>query len=696
MMAASVGKAGSVHWLTDPMAGDRIAVATLPPPVRGIVQPRQFVDFQALATTQGIAVVPRADDVAVQLADGQLAITRDSGLTLSTGDAPPRAIAVAGAPAPDAPVFDAAAWQGMQAAPELTGARALIAAAAEAAPAQQPAALVNLARFQLAHDDPAAAEGALELARTQSPALARDPAALLLQGAAQVELRRYQDAVRTLSAGPLATNAEAALWRGVAECHLGDISAAREALRQGRSALGTMPPSLQIKFRDAAVQAAVAVRDFAAAAAELDAADALHQPAGRFARAVLRGKVDEGLDRPGAAFDAYRQAINGTDPIAAAAATLAATELRRAHDQITLDQAVDAMADLTAMWRGDEIEAGALAFLAHLYSQERRWRDAFGTLRAAVQNYPGDPVTRSAQDEMSRAFAALFLDDGAKAAPPTLESLALFYDFKELMPTGKRGDEIVRHLADRLVKVDLLDKAGDLLDYQVEHRLSGTERAKVAARAAFIHLLDHKPGRAERILQMSRIAGLPPELVRGRLLLEARALSALSRPDLALELVEGYHGEDVERLRADILWDARRWQRAGEALELVAGDSWKSPAPLPDDLLTAVLRSAIAYALADDPIGLDRMRAKFAAKMSAGPDGPAFDAVTAPIESRGTAFQEVERAVSQIDTMAAFLESYRKRYPATTGPMPDKSAAGTADSAGSRAAAAHSAAQPPA
>ena len=39
---------------------------------------------------------------------------------------------------------------------------------------------------------------------------------------------------------------------------------------------------------------------------------------------------------------------------------------------------------------------------------------------------------------------------------------AMFYEFRELTPIGRRGDEMIRRLADRLVAVDLLDQAGEL------------------------------------------------------------------------------------------------------------------------------------------------------------------------------------------------------------------------------------------
>ena len=47
---------------------------------------------------------------------------------------------------------------------------------------------------------------------------------------------------------------------------------------------------------------------------------------------------------------------------------------------------------------------------------------------------------------------------------------------------------MIRKLSDRLVAVDLLDRASQLLEHQVKFRLKGPERAKVGASLAFINL----------------------------------------------------------------------------------------------------------------------------------------------------------------------------------------------------------------
>jgi hypothetical protein len=223
---------------------------------------------------------------------------------------------------------------------------------------------------------------------------------------------------------------------------------------------------------------------------------------------------------------------------------------------------------------------------------------------------------------------------------------------------------MIRRLADRLVALDLLTEAADLLQHQVDNRLTGASKAVVAGRLALIHLMNRQPARAYQTLKESRAADLPTEVKRSRALLEARALSDLSRTDLAVELVEAESGPDVERLRADILWQGRRWREAAEVFERIIGDRWQGPEPLDERTRADVMRAAIAYGLAEEDLALERMRAKFSGKMADSQDARSFALVTSHKAGLGSAdYREVARSVASADTLADFLAEYRQRYP---------------------------------
>jgi hypothetical protein len=283
-------------------------------------------------------------------------------------------------------------------------------------------------------------------------------------------------------------------------------------------------------------------------------------------------------------------------------------------------------------------------------------------MRTALLAHPNSDLTRKIQEEAARTFDSLFMgSDGA--AMPAIEALGLFYDYRELTPIGRRGDEMIRRLADRLVAVDLLDQAAELLQHQVDNRLQGAARAQVATKLATIYLMNRKPDFALSAIQKTRVSDIAGDLREQRLLLESRALSDIGRHDVALEIVEGMKGTEAMRLRADILWTAKKWREAGEAIELLYGARWKEFAPLSDQERADILRGAIAYSLAEDTMGLKRFRDKYAAKMTDGPDRRAFEVVSAPIGTASKEFRDVANAVGNTSTLDAFLREMHKRYP---------------------------------
>jgi hypothetical protein len=175
--------------------------------------------------------------------------------------------------------------------------------------------------------------------------------------------------------------------------------------------------------------------------------------------------------------------------------------------------------------------------------------------------------------------------------------------------------------------------------------------------------MNRKPDFALAAIQKTRLSDIAGDLRDQRLLLESRALSELGRHDMALEIIEGMKTTEAMRLRADILWSAKKWREAGEAVEVLYGDRYKQFAPLNDQERADILRGAIAYSLAEDPMSLTRFREKYAAKMVDGPDRRAFEVVSAPIGSSSKEFRDVANAVGNTSTLEAFLREMHKRYP---------------------------------
>ena len=648
----------ALHAIKDPDIGDRLLVITALGPPRGFVRPRAYVELHLIASAQGVVVLPIADDVAAALAPDKITLGRPGGLSLSSADV---GIDDAGGAA-HAAAFNTQIWGYDRKSDFEQRQSELIRAAAGAAPGRRLQARLNLARFYLARHMTAEAKGVLDVALADDRGLA-DVTGSVLGAIADVMLDRPHQAIAQLNQPQIGNQLNAPLWRAIAFAREGKWVEARPGFEHIENAIATLPIELQRMAMLAALRTAIEVRDYNTASHLVDELESMGVPATMTpAVAVLVGRLDEGLGRTADALTNYRTAAAATDRPVAAEGRLREIALRTRLGDMPRKDAITALETLTTVWRGDRTEAAGLKLLAHLYTEAGRYRDAFHVMRVATLAHPNSQFTRDIQDEASASFETLFLSHKGDSLPP-LDALALFYDYRELTPIGPRGDAMIRKLADRLVAVDLLDQAAELLKHQVDHRLQGAARAQVATHLAVIYLMNRKPERALATLRATRAAGLADDLRDQRRLLEARALSDSGRHDLALEIISDIKSEAADRLRADILWAAHRWRAAAEQIEKLYGDRWKKFAPLSASERFDILRAAVGYALADETLSLTRFRDRYMPKMAQGPDRRAFEVVSAPIGTGNDAFQDVARRVASVDTLDAFLKDLRTRYP---------------------------------
>jgi tetratricopeptide (TPR) repeat protein len=647
-----------VHRLDDPDAGDTLVVVTAFAPARGFIDERDFVEFHMLASAEGVVVDPLADDVKVELAPDKIIVSRPMGLALSTSL---QTLLRGSGLRPT--MFDSQLWGFDQQASYTERQSKLVAAAASAPDNKRLAPRLDLARFYVARDMYPEAKGVLDVALADNRTASEQGSATVLRAVAEIMMNRPDDALKDLADPSIGDQHDAPLWRALAYAKQGKWAQARDGFKSADAAVATLPVELQRVALKEEMRSAIEVGDFSTASGQLNDFQTIGVPHElEPAMAVLIGRLAEGMGRNEDALAAYQTAADSWDRPAAAQGQLRETLLRYQLGDLKRDDVISQLETLTTVWRGDDTEIEALQMLARLYTADDRYRDSFYVMRSALAAHPNSDMTRRIQQEAARTFDALFLA-GKGDALPAIDALALFYDFRELTPIGRRGDEMIRRLADRLVAVDLLDQAADLLQYQVDNRLQGAARAQVATRLAVIYLMNRKADRALATLRATRTADLSNEVRNQRLLLEARALSDMGRHDLALEVIGNLDGREVIRLRSDIYWAGRHWREAAEQIELLYGERWKDWQPLNDIERSDILRAELGYALGEDTLGLGRFREKYAAKMAGTPDAHAFEVISAPLGTSGTEFAAIAHAAAAVDTLDGFLRDMQARYP---------------------------------
>jgi tetratricopeptide (TPR) repeat protein len=660
-----IARPGLMHRLVDPDAGDALLVITAGPPGRGFVRRQDFVEFSLLESIHGVVIQPNSDDVTAEIASDKITLSRPGGLTLSSAEVGAERAATA-----VRPIFDVNEWRRNQQEDFIKRLDVLVTASAGAMAEQRAPARLDLARFYMARGMYPEAKGALDLMLGEAKPGQEDFSALIMHSVASTLMGRPEQGLKDLASPAIGTNYDSQLWKALALARQGKWAEAREKFKNVEFAITSLPLELQRAVLTEAMRAAIEVKDYSGAASRGNDLDVIGIPPDLKPQvAVLRGRLAEALGREKDALTEYKAAARSADRASAMEARLLDIALRQKRDEIGQEDALRDLETLSMTWRGDGLEVKALSMMARIYSEIGRYGASLAAARTATKLQPNSDLSRAAQDDAAALFAQLFLSPKGDDLPP-VDALALFYEYSELTPIGRRGDEMIRRLADRLVAVDLLDQASDLLQYQVDHRLEGAARAQVAARLAMVYLMNRKPDRAIGALRTTRIADLAGELRQQRLLLEARAQSDIGRRDLGLDIISNMTGREAIRLRSDIFWAARRWRESSEQIELYYGDRWRDFKPLNAVEKGDVIRAVVGYALAEDTLGLSRFREKYAPLMSGESDRAAFEVASKPASTNSAEFAQIAKMAASVDTLDGFLREMKARFPDMTAKAP--------------------------
>lgn len=662
-LEAPLGAAGQLHLIDDPISGQRLAL--VPVPQAGQASPKglTFAEFSIEPTLAGLAVLPLDEAVTLKRLPQSLLIGHEIKLNLSA--LPPEASEETKVARPL--MLDVNGWnEDTKGAIRLVE-RDLLRAAAESPRVTRSESRARLARFYLANGFYPEAMSVLDVLAADDHAAGATKQVVFLRAMATTMMGRLVEAARLLSEPVVAMEGEQKLLQAVIDAKALRYPQAAANFRLSTQELDRYPEALQVQFRHLAIEAAIEAQDPVFARDQLLGYEKIDT---RFrdpnTQQLLAARLAESQGRFNEAYHSYSLAMQSRDRRIEAEARFGRASSGLADGKMTPEDARAEFETLAAIWRRSEVEVKALERLGESYAAEGRWREAFLAAQRATAIMPDHAATRRMEEAMGRRFENLFLDNAGDKLSK-VEALALYQEFRSLMPVGRRGDEIARRLADRLHELDLVNEAAEILEHQVKNRLEGVARASVATRLAVMYLQNRQPVQALTTLRATRLASMPDELRRPRTLLEARALGDLFRTDLAIEVLANDKGEDVDRLRADIFWKGKRWREAGESYERVLGDAWQKEEALGEGQRLDALRSGLAYVLGEEKLALDRLRGRYLAKMAKSEDAGAFNLITNDKITRPQAFRDVARSVVNADTMTDFMASYRKRYPDTAG-----------------------------
>lgn len=650
----STENAGAPVELKDPVTGARIVAVPLGEET-GYAPGRRFPEFEIPPSAQGLFVVPLSDRVTVTASRRRIGVGGiDAGSLTTRLQAPEAPVATE----PGRRLLAPAAWRlagrgdYSQVRQELQTAVSTSQTAAE-----MTAARLALARFYFSQGFARETLGMLQLMFADTPELVQDPELMLMAGASRVLARDYNDAVEILGSPGLAGEPEARLWQAMLAAAAQDWAFAADRFADAFAFAADYARPVRVRIALAAAEARLETGDLTGAAEYLGVVEGDLWTAPEVDRhRLIQGMIWLAQGDTTRSTRLLERVARDDLGAASARARLLLIEGAIANGSLPVPEAIEEIEKLRFAWRGDAFEFALLTRLADLYESEGEIRPALRSLRSAVSNFPGNPGTEAAARRMQALFADQFTGESTADMAP-IAALSLYEEFRELMPPGPRGDAIVEGLADRLVAIDLLQRAASLLESQLGHRPSDADRSRIGARLALIRLLDHEPAGALAALDDTLGAAVPSDELRlERDRLRAKALLDLGQGDAALAVLEGDEGPEADRLRVEIHRAAGRWSLVAQTL-----DDRLPPAGLPLDAAGAaqVLNCAVAHVLAGQRAELRFLARTFGPAMAESRHANAFALLVGTADA--AALASIADQLGAVEQAEAFMTDYRTR-----------------------------------
>ncbi|WP_162917122.1 hypothetical protein [Dongia deserti] len=708
---------GRVASVTDP-AGGNIHIVPVRPSGLGIGEQVSWPEFQLLPSYQGVVIASIGDSITVDSLPQGVVITTKPQVALEPiaqtpakgeeaqvasreQEAEPQAAAKPQAPKEGESIlasvpglFDLPTWRRGGEATFRADQRGLQEAVTDASEADEAVARMALGEFYFAHGLVEEADSALaQIGREGRSRLDQRRLALLV-GAIQTLDGQLEKARATLADKSLTGVAEANLFQGLLAAREEKWEEAARHLADPLPNVADYPKPIRETIYLSAGEALnnagnpIAARRFA---------DALRQDQpDRKARdrlAYLDGQIKLKAGDRDEALQLWARLADSSVEDIKARSQFDLVEERLKGGELTPAEAIRPLEALRFVNRGGQFEFKLLRKLGTLYLGENQPRKGLVALRQAAANFPKQQEAKEVGEQMSAAFRELYLEDGADRLSP-LTAVALYDEFRELTPAGADGDRMMSLLADRLVNVDLLGRAAELLDTLVQKRLTGLDKVHAGTRLAAIRMLDHKPELALKALKDSKVDDvLPPDMAAERKRLEARATFDTGDTLGGLQMLLGDDSLEAKWLRADMQWRTREWSAAADALgELIAGeeqvmaderaalkdamDPSKNPAAsvrsaeaeaelkakqeqhFNERVAPLLLNRVVALSLASDRRGLKALANQYGKRMEGTGQGKAFAMLTA---ADNGLLESVSAEMAGVNRIDAFVTDYRKR-----------------------------------
>lgn len=625
--------------LQDPLFRDTLWIIPLRQTGHAFPMDKDLTQFSLLTTAQGIVIVPKADDLSTAFQKNKVILSSPDGILIAENNEP---TALSESEAMSS-LLHFYYWKRNKN-PWVKTHEELKKASFQTQGAKKIQATMDLARFYLESGMDAEGMAALRFLLDGNPSLKKDASFIALTAVAEIMDRRFKEAEKTLENPILAKDPEMRVWRGAMKAMKGEWRDANRDMKYVSTFVKTYPDHLKNALLLSASEVAAMVGHTMRTKDLISNIDptTLSENQTHFLHYV-KGLIAKLEGNKNAALVHWKKALEEGDKLTKTKAGLALVHLALEDEKPNLAAQIDQLERLKYGWRGDHLEFEILKLLSTLYIQNKQYKKGFNSLTYLKNNTPWKEKMQDVDDLITNNLTPLILE--ANEESDLVQILSLFEEFKSLLKKKSNHIQVFYHVVKLYTKIDLLDRAIDLLE-EVEKGIQDDKKNPYIIERINLYIQNEGYTQARKVLD----AWSPKDANMQKIwrLLKARTLYAAQKTPEALKIIENDDSIEAYTLRAFIYQQEKNWSMTGDMyLKLMQKTKRKA---LQDDYL---LQAALSFALAQEKDSLDTLRRTYATKINLSRHKSVFDLLL------------TTKNVPDTKTLIDLFKQYKKVLPQT-------------------------------
>ena len=488
-----------------------------------------------------------------------------------------------------------------------------------------------------------------------------------LSGIANFLARRYKESISDFSQGTLPDSAEGVFWRTIAQSASEYREENNAIIFAHISLMRDYPQTIKDEVAIIAARNAIATGDDLSSQNFIDILNSVPDRIRNLSPQIIYLSAQR-LEMQGyirSAIKEYQRLLTSDSSMFSAYARLRHTILSQLVNFIDTPTAIQELEKLRFAWGEKDFKINLLNKLSDFYLKNRDYYNALRILqeeRSIANQQQNERITK----KMVKIFEDIFISNHADENLSPIKSLALYQDFKWLAQLSNKHNLIIQKLADRLVAVDLLPRAQNLLLSLLNRDdLTPDEEARIGSRLAVIYLFENKPSSALNIIKATEHPELSSETLNPRKIISARALSALGKPEEALAILSDETSPNALLHKFEIYWNAEEWSKASDTIKHLI----KEPNPgekLSDKQIGYILDWATTLKQSGKETVLVRVRNKFKPYFKNTPYYSVFNILTNHLEKEKVDIKAINSTINDVRNFNNFIKFYTESLTEST------------------------------